>query len=81
MGFLQNFGKQASVYEVVSHKLTLKTQKRKTNLNTRKLMATDFWDWKGFIHVKFMLKGITINSEAYPKQVTWIVVGKDGFDS
>uniref|UniRef100_A0A1B6JMV6 Tc1-like transposase DDE domain-containing protein n=1 Tax=Homalodisca liturata TaxID=320908 RepID=A0A1B6JMV6_9HEMI len=42
-----------------------KNRKEKPNLNTRKLMATVFWDRKGLIHVEFMPRGETINSEAY----------------
>lgn len=42
-----------------------KPRKEKPNLNTRKLMATVFWDRKGLIHVEFMPRGVTINSEAY----------------
>lgn len=42
-----------------------KPTKEKPNLNTRKLMATVFWDRKGLIHVEFMPRGETINSEAY----------------
>lgn len=42
-----------------------KPTKEKPNLNTRKLMATVFWDRKGLIHIEFMPRGETINSAAY----------------
>lgn len=42
-----------------------KPKKEKPLLQTRKVMATVFWDRKGLIHVDFMARGATINSESY----------------
>lgn len=42
-----------------------KPKKEKPLLHTRKVMATVFWDRKGLIHVDFMPRGETINSDVY----------------
>jgi histone-lysine N-methyltransferase SETMAR len=47
------------------HSSSPATKKFKTTHSARKVMASVFWDRKGVLLVDFMLKGTTINAEAY----------------
>jgi hypothetical protein len=40
-------------------------KKFKQRLPARKLVATDFWDWKGVLMVEFMQQRTTVTSQMY----------------
>lgn len=54
-----------SGYGEASHEFSSDPRKETPNLNTRNVMVTVFWDRNGLIHMEFLPRGETINSEAY----------------
>ncbi len=63
MGTLLRTRDETLVHGISAQRLA--TKKFKSQPSAGKLMATVFWDASGVIHIDFLERGATINSECY----------------